>query len=302
MHGEGSIKNSPTTELRRGLDGKHHWFAVASPNTDADVSLPLNDWVESRNNSLTSQTNEMNDRLKRQRAAANNEIGAELLIGILDQDWEFTSKDEQAKFRDSVRLTVQAAGHDEHTIEDMVTWATNAAEIPDNGDGNRWWDRATVRTTTSVRSTLASRPADYLTEQARHVFTVLTSSIVDKYASVDLDDQDTFNEFAAETYMAITGAGHTHDLATKGIKWAHSAVREGSVAIRGAVEEPMFSEKFANLVLANCTTADVLNPEAQATMRATVRRELIKDGHTLATAKRGAEWATRETAVRAEAG
>jgi hypothetical protein len=134
------------------------------------------------------------------------------------------------------------------------------------------------------------------------VFTVLTSSIVDKYANVDLDDQDTYNAFAAETYMAITDAGHTHDLATEGIKWAHSAVREGSVAIRGAVEEPMFSEKFTNLVLANSTTADVQNPEAQATMRTTVRRELIKDGHTLATANRGAEWATRETAARAEAG
>jgi hypothetical protein len=44
------------------------------------------------------------------------------------------------------RRTIRGAGQDEFDAGSMVAWAAKAMGIPDDGDGNRWWDRSSMCT------------------------------------------------------------------------------------------------------------------------------------------------------------
>ena len=154
-----------------------------------------------------------------------------------------------------------------------------------------------------VRATLASRPAGYITAQMESVFHDSMGEIIDRHTSEGLGDPDKLADFDHETYTAVLEAGHTHDLATKGNHWAHRIVAENTAAAHAVTEAPMFAEEFKNLILANSSSSYVESEHLMAKMRSTVRRALISDGKTKATADRGAEWAmstTRANAVEAQ--
>lgn len=149
-----------------------------------------------------------------------------------------------------------------------------------------------------VRATL-SRPAGYITAQMESVFHDSMGEIIDSYTSEDFENPDKLADFDHETYTAVRESGHTHDLATAGNHWAHRLVAENTAAAHAVTEAPMFAEKFKNLILANSSSSYVESDHLMAKMRSTVRRALISDGKTKATADRGADWAMATTRANA---